>query len=186
MTRGDSSCRASWRSKAATTSGSRGEYPLLLACRKYKSFDGSIDKIMSYILDSPLAGAALLNVHRIWCQVVKNLLWLHDCSVKRRVSNFSPLHKNKLLSRRGTKNLNKFEKFPKLDFLAHVEVWVFFLNTPDGKVRELYIPYCAGQILFLVVTSGCQDIKGRVNGDHSAHGQREKSPTCFGPTKKGH
>ena len=122
MTRGDSSCRASWRSKAATASGSKGEYPLL-ARRKYKSFDGSMDKIMSLYLGQP-AAAAILNEHRTRCQVVKNLLWLHDCSVKRRVSNFSPLHKNKLVSRRGTRNLNKFEKFPKLDFLAHVEVWV--------------------------------------------------------------
>ena len=121
----------------------------------------------------------------IRCQVTKNLLWLHDCSVKRRISNFSPLHKNKLLSRRGTKNLNKFEKFPKLDFLAHVEVWVFFFKHARWQGQR-DIPYCAGQILFLVVTSGCQDIKGQVNGDHSAHGQREKSQTCLGPTKKGH
>ena len=60
MTRGDSSCRASWRSKAATTSGSKGEYPLL-ACRKYKSFGGSMDKIMSLYLGSPL----VLNVHSV-------------------------------------------------------------------------------------------------------------------------
>ena len=35
-----------------------------------------------------------------------------------------------------------------------------------------------------MVTSACQDIKGRVNGDHSAHGQREKSKNLFGSNKK--
>ena len=143
MTRGDSSCRASWRSKAATTSGSKGEYPLL-ACRKYKSFGGSMDKIMSLYLGSPLVQ---LNSMCIRCQVTKNLLWLHDCSVKRRISNFSPLHKSKLLSRRGTKNLNKFEKFPKLDFLAHVEVWVCVSKHARWQGQRV-ITYCAGQRLF--------------------------------------